>query len=83
MQGQRRETRAFVDRIEEEIAVLLIANDEEMDLPRVLLPEKAKEGDWLVLVTTIDDAETRARRQAARELRARLATDDDQGDLDL
>ena len=41
-------TKAVIDRFEGQFAVLIIGDDEQkMDVPRQLMPDGAKEGDWL------------------------------------
>jgi hypothetical protein len=45
--GEMRD-KAVIDRFEGDIAVLIVGNDEKrMEVPRKLLPNKAKEGHWL------------------------------------
>lgn len=83
MSPARDDHKVFIDRIEEDVAVLLISDDEEILLPRRLLPSEASEGDWLALRLTVDADETEARRRSVEQHRRRLGAADDGGDLDL
>ncbi len=61
---------AYIDRYEEEYAVLLVGEDEEkVNFPRRYLPEDAGEGDYLSLDILFDAAAT---EQAAKEAEALL-----------
>ncbi len=77
------EHHVFIDRLEDEVAVLVVDEAEELLVPRRLLPADAGEGDWLRLRLMVDADETEARRRAVEERRRRLGADDDGGDLDL
>jgi hypothetical protein len=62
--------RAFVDRIEGDIAVLLVGDEKlELRLPKVLLSEPVEEGSWLKLTIKVDqDAAQDAGERIARLL---------------
>ena len=68
--------RASIDRLEGEVAVLLVHGEdgspgEERHVPRARLPEGAREGDVVDLDTLqVDAAETQALREEVREARA-------------
>ena len=62
---------ASIDRLEGEVAVLLV-DGEERHVPRAQLPEDAREGDVVDLATLQVDAEaTEALREEVRSARAR------------
>ena len=62
---------ASIDRLEGEVAVLLVEG-EERHVPRAELPEEAREGDVVDLATLQLDAEaTEALREEVRAARAR------------
>ncbi|MBF5044301.1 DUF3006 domain-containing protein [Aggregicoccus sp. 17bor-14] len=71
------ERHASIDRLEGDVAVLLVHGeeggpDEERHVPRAQLPEGAREGDVVDLETLRVDAEaTEALREEVREARAR------------
>ncbi|MFW5878450.1 MAG: DUF3006 domain-containing protein [Myxococcota bacterium] len=83
MQGEPQGSRVFIDRLEDDVAVVIVGEAEEVLLPRHLLPPGAVEGDWLTLRLTIDARETQERRRSVEERRSRLGSTDDGGDLDL
>lgn len=62
--------RAFVDRIEAQIATLLLGDDESVTicLPVTLLPPGAREGAVLQLSLRYDEEATRAAKAAVRTL---------------
>ena len=68
--------KAVIDQFEGDIAVLLTGdNEERKDVPRKILPEKAKEGHWLqveiqngeVIKAVIDENETTKTKQRIAE----------------
>ncbi len=60
---------AVVDRISENIAVLLLGDEEtEVHMPVHLLPENIKEGTWLQIEFSIDENLTSKRTESNREL---------------
>lgn len=72
----------FLDRIEGDVAVLLL-DQREVKLPRALLPAGAKEGEVLQLSLTRDPAATERAKKAVGTLRGKLGEGDDGGDLKL
>ncbi len=66
--------KATLDRIEGEMAVLLIRNGESMrlNLPVVMLPEGCREGDILDIAITRDDKETEESKARVSSLIERL-----------
>jgi hypothetical protein len=59
---------ATIDRFEEDIAVLLVGEEENVvNVPRSSLPPEAKQGDVLRLEATIDHDEAERRRESVRE----------------
>jgi hypothetical protein len=79
----RAETRVFVDRLEDGVAVVVVDEDREVILPRHVLPADAIEGTWLILRLTVDTQETEDRRRAVADRRRRLGATDDGGDFEL
>lgn len=71
-----------IDRIEDEVAVLVL-DGRPFEVPRSLLPPDAREGDTLRWSLTVDREATEAARQRVMERRARLSRDDDGGDFSL
>lgn len=54
--------KAVIDRIEHDLAVLLLGDDEvRLDIPLHFLPREAKEGTWLRLDFRIDEHTTEER----------------------
>jgi DUF3006 family protein len=77
-----RVTRAFVDRIEESVAVLRIDGaGTTVELPAALLPEGAGEGAWVEIA--IHPVEAPDGAAAGEALRRTLSRDDDGGDFSL
>ena len=72
----------FLDRIEGDVAVLLDGK-REVNLPRAYLPAGAREGDVLRLALTRDPEATKKVQQQVKNLRDKLGSDDDGGDLKL
>ncbi|MDD4600330.1 hypothetical protein SDC9_11361 [bioreactor metagenome] len=64
---------AVIDRFEEQIAVLLIGEDEiPVSWPRTALPEDVQEGDILQLTIAIDGEATQMARSEADNLLRQL-----------
>ncbi|KAL0222707.1 hypothetical protein P9112_002097 [Eukaryota sp. TZLM1-RC] len=64
-----------IDRIEGDMAVVLFEDSEvacQLDLPVVLLPSGAHEGDWIKLSLEIDHQETANRKKHIEGLIKRL-----------
>lgn len=61
------EVRFFVDRMEDDVAVLMHADGTDFaEMPRSLLPKGTKEGTWLKASFTIDkEAAKNARKEVA------------------
>lgn len=66
--------KATLDRIEGEMAVLLIRNGESirLNIPVVLLPEGSKEGDILEITITRDEKETEESKARVSSMIERL-----------
>ncbi len=66
--------RVSLDRVEEDLAVLLVREDESVriTLPRSLLPEAAREGDILEIAVRRDVEGTEEARQRVADRIARL-----------
>jgi hypothetical protein len=66
---------AYLDRIEDGIAVLLLGEDEgdRWQVPARYLPAAAREGQALAITFAVDAAGTEARRTEAEALIAELA----------
>ncbi|MBZ4394668.1 DUF3006 domain-containing protein [Myxococcus faecalis] len=85
MKKKPTQSRATLDRIEDEVAVLIV-DGQEVTRPLASLPEGAREGDVIHLETmTVDPEATEALREevrAARE-RAKKGKTPPPGDFDL
>lgn len=58
-----------IDRFEENMAVLLIGDDEvKVNFPKKLLPPSLEEGDWLKIDIAYDDETTAQMRREIEEL---------------
>jgi len=77
--------KAVIDRFEGDLAVLIFPDeDQRLNIPRKLLPPKAKEGSWLQLDLvggqpcniTLDEKETDLARQRIAEKLAHLRRGD-------
>jgi hypothetical protein len=70
MRGRKFEISAFVDRIEGDIAVVLLGEEQDtrLDLPLKYLPAKVSEGHWLRIAIEIDHKKTDAVRKRVRQL---------------
>lgn len=65
--------KAVIDRFEAEYAILLFEDYEvQVDFPKVLLPERVKEGDVVSLDIQINGQETEKRRSNAENLLEKL-----------
>jgi hypothetical protein len=65
--------KAVIDRLEGDLAVVLCGEKEiKIDVPRVLLPENAGEGDWIKISFELDPEETEKRRERVQGLLDRL-----------
>jgi hypothetical protein len=73
-----RKTTLFVDEIEDDGATLLLG-ERSFAVPRALLPEDAREGDWLLVRV----ARTAPPPDDAAARRGRLGKDDPGGDIKL
>lgn len=57
--------KVIIDRFEGEIAVIELENGEMVDIPKKILPDKAKEGS--IINITCDEIETQLSREAAKK----------------
>ena len=57
--------RFIIDRFEGEFAIVELENREIVDIPRVVLPIEAKEGDSIIV--SIDEAETESRKERIQD----------------
>lgn len=65
--------KAVIDRIEGEIAVLLVGEDElTLDVPIRLLPNGASEGTWMTISFELDLKETERRKNKVSALLSKL-----------
>lgn len=55
----------IIDRFEGEFAVVELEDKEMVDLPKILLPIEAKEGD--LIIVSIDKEETKNRQERIQE----------------
>ena len=79
--------RALIDRIEDDIAVLILSDESLLNVPRKQLPVEAKEGDLLQVTFDaktgnaihfrLDDQATNAAQNRVAELQSELSADDD------
>lgn len=62
--------KAVIDRFEEDKAVLLVGEDEDIEVvfPKAYMPEKAEEGDYLSVSIAVDREATEAARAEAEAL---------------
>ncbi len=78
---------AFIDRIEDDLAVLIFSDETSLNVPRKQLPAEVKEGDYLHVTfeaktgkatafALVDEASTAAEAHVA-ELQVELLADDD------
>ena len=68
-----------IDRIEEDWAVIVLADNDEIqfDLPLKYLPSGVKEGDHLTLNFQLDSAGTEAARRRIAEMKKELTKNND------
>ncbi len=65
--------KAVIDRFEGDYAVVLFGDEEiNVELPKKLLPKKAKEGDWLKVEFEIDPEGTEKQREKISALLQKL-----------
>lgn len=71
--------KAVIDRFEEDKAVLLVGEDEDVKVvfPKEYLPEEAEEGDYLSVDISIDTEATEAARAEAEALLKELNGDNE------
>ena len=71
--------KAVIDRFEEDKAVLLVGEDEDVKVafPKEYLPEEAEEGDYLSVDISIDMEATEAARAEAEALLKELKGDNE------
>ncbi len=84
---------AFIDRIEDDIAVLILSDETPLNVPRKQLPADAKEGDYLQVTFdaktakatafVLDDEETTAAQTRVAELQAELSPDDEAAPMNI
>ncbi len=87
MKEERHSQTAFVDRLEDDIAVLILSDETSLNVPREQLPAEAKEGDCLHVMFdaktgkavnfALDDETTTAAQKRVTELQSELSADDD------
>ncbi len=65
--------KAVIDRIEGNIAIVLMGDDEiQVDIPKTSLPKGCKEGDWLTVSFELDPKETSDRKERISQLLSKL-----------
>ena len=57
--------RFIIDRFEGDFAIVELKNRESVDIPRVVLPIEAKEGDSIIV--SIDEVETESRKKRIQD----------------
>ncbi|MCK8825965.1 DUF3006 domain-containing protein [Fuchsiella alkaliacetigena] len=69
---------AVIDRFEGNYAVILVGKDEDqqLDVPKKLLPNEAQEGDCLNLIFEIDKDSTEQRKKRVEKLLDKLKNKD-------
>lgn len=67
--------RFTIDRFEGELAIVELENKEIIEIPRVILPLDAKEGD--IIATSLDARETEERKKRIQEKFESLFCEDD------
>ena len=92
MPGDKKQTindgatiKAFVDRIESNLAVILLCDDAgvQFDLPVQYLPPGIRAGDHLVISFRLDPASAAATRQNVSELKRQLTEESDPGQTEF
>ncbi|WMM25187.1 DUF3006 domain-containing protein [Tissierella sp. MB52-C2] len=53
-----------IDRFEEDFAIVELENKDTIEIPRIIIPEEAREGD--IISITIEKAETDERKERIR-----------------
>lgn len=71
--------RFVIDRFEGDIAVLV--NDITINIPRIILPKEAKEGDVVVIEIRIDREETERLKREIKNKIDRLMEKEEKGDI--
>lgn len=71
--------RFVIDRFEGDIAVLV--NDITINIPRIILPKEAKEGDVVVIEIRIDREETERLKREIKDKIDRLMEKEEKGDI--
>lgn len=74
--GVSRQTRAEIDRIEDDKIAVLVIGDEgktQLDVPLELLPEGASDGDHLRITISLDRQSRDASAERVKKLQDRLA----------
>ena len=74
MRRKRTEISAFVDRVEGDIAVILIGDEQEVkiDLPLKYLPNRVTEGHWIRISIEMDYEKTDDVRKRVKQLMVEL-----------
>jgi len=57
--------RFTIDRFEGELAIVELENREIIEIPKVILPMEAKEGD--IIIISVDEKETQDRKKTIQE----------------
>jgi hypothetical protein len=77
------QTALFLDRIEGDVAVLILGESQEVKLPKSLLPSGAQEGEVLQLSLVRDPEATKKAQERVDKKRADLTKGDTGGDIKL
>jgi hypothetical protein len=93
MKEPRQQQTAFIDRIEDDIAVLILSDETTLNVPRQQLPVDAKEGDYLQVEFDtktgkatnfmLDDEATTAAQTRVAEMQSVLSADDDAAPMNI
>ncbi|MBK7996309.1 MAG: DUF3006 domain-containing protein [Blastocatellia bacterium] len=77
--------KVFIDRIESNIAVMLIVNREEinLDIPLEYLPEGSRAGDYFDISFTVDPASRSSVEERTKDLLKELTKDSDPDQTDF
>ncbi len=84
---------AFIDRIEDDLAVLIFSDETSLNVPRKQLPAEVKEGDYLHVTfegktgkatafALVDEAPLAAQARVA-ELQSEVSADDDAAPMNI
>ncbi|WP_313758605.1 DUF3006 domain-containing protein [Tissierella sp.] len=57
--------RFTIDRFEGELAIVELENREIIEIPKIILPMEAKEGD--IIIISVDEKETEGRKKRIQE----------------